>query len=638
MNDSPNQPAETPTRAPLAQDPHFTPTASRWQRTWPILAVAAIAFLAHFGSLFDGLFFDDYWHRATLREYGWSFDDLVESATFDLPGRLAHLWWQEVPLQWRYARPFAMLAMKVELILSGGSPLGVHLCAVFWHILTCIFVYFIALRVLHHRGWAFLAGCLFAFQPHSVFAVSWIAARNALVSGCFLAAAMLAYVHTTTGPREDAHTKRPALLALALVLWLLALFSRETAIVLPVLALTFDWCQGGLRFTIRRIWIYVLIGVLALAYLYWRLIIFPTSSPPDIYYTSASGPAYALWAASKMLHMVFALFFLTPLFLGLVTFDAAGASHLIAHGIMLICIVALAVLYFRTSRGEPTRWLWPIWIVAAFLPVVPVFVMPHFGYLPAIASVIALTIILRNLRGWSRRILTAFVIASSLWTFAIYRYVWRGIVRGEQVIYAAIEHETARPEPGSKLFFINLPVAGIYGTAAMREAWNLDDLEGYVLTFAPHPLMMNTPATCTALNDHELVISTDSPGYFSGLSGSMLRAGMRPDSPLEAGTIVPGELFDATILEGDAHGITSIKFAFHRPLDDPAFYFYACTAEDPAQRLVYNRQKSQIEPANPTDTNPPWAAALGERDIYFRIIEFTGRFIQSDLTLTGNEE
>ena len=65
----------------------------------------------------------DHWHHQTLQRADWTWNDLIESATFDLPGELATLWWQERPLQWRYARPIAMAFMKLEHTITGGDPL-----------------------------------------------------------------------------------------------------------------------------------------------------------------------------------------------------------------------------------------------------------------------------------------------------------------------------------------------------------------------------------------------------------------------------------------------------------------------------------------------------------------------------------
>jgi hypothetical protein len=245
----------------------------------------------------------------------------------------------------------------------------------------------------------------------------------------------------------------------------------------------------------------------------------------------------------------------------------------------------------------PTRWFWPAWVTAAFVPVIPVFVMPHFAYLPAAAFSVMLGLMLYALRGWWRPVVTVLVLAGTLWSFGVYRYLWRGILRSEQLICADIRATTLRPEPGSKLFFLNLPVAGIYTTVALREAWGLEDLEGYVLTFAPHPLAMEYPCVVERVGARELVVSMAAPGYFSGLSGRMLRDGMRPGSPLAAGTFVKGRLFDTTVLEGDESGIGKLKFTFHQPVDSPNFYFYLSSPERPAYRLRFDAAAGDIDPS-----------------------------------------
>ncbi len=573
-----------------------------------VLGLCAVVLVTHWGALRDGLFFDDYWHRATLRGYGWGFDDLVESATFDLhpDGRLANLWWQRQPLQWRYARPVAMLFMKIELLLTGGNPAGVHACGLIWHALTTVLVYLLARWAIGRRVWAFLAAGLFAFQPHCVFSVSWIAARNALISGFFFVAAVYAYVAASPA-RDDPElgaSARPArrtqrraavLHAAAIVLWGLALFSRETAIIFPLLPPVLD-LTGGKRLFTRRLPVYALLGLLAVAYLYWRLLIFPVASPPNIYFTAPSGLAYPLWAAGKLLHMLFALVFQTPLFLGLATHDASSSPRIALYAVMAVLLAAVALWYVLASRGLRTRWFWPVWVVAAFVPVIPVFVMPHFAYLPSAAFAVMLGVMLCRLRGWWRPIVTTLVIAASLWSFGVYRYLWRGIVRSEQLIYADIHAYTPRPKPGARLFFVNLPVAGIYAPVAMREAWGLDDLEGYVLTFAPHPLMMRHPCVIERAGDHELIVWTDPPGYFSGLSGKMLCEGMRPDSPLTAGATAKGDLFDTTVVAANEHGVTKLKFTFRRPVDSEDFYFYVSSPERPACRLRFDVDEQPIDP------------------------------------------
>lgn len=611
------------------------PVRNRRADILAIVGLVAVVVVAHGWSLGDGLFFDDYWHRAQLRELGWGFDDLVESATFDLPGRLAHMWWQDQPLQWRYARPVAMLFMKIELLISGGSPVGVHLCALVWHALSGALVYLLAIWALRHRGWAFFAGVLFVIWPHSVFGVSWIAARNALVSGCFFFGAMYAYVIASSRRHERGGALGVAALIVSLICWGLALFSRETAIIFPLLVVVVDFAIGGRVLIVRRLPVYALMALLGGAYLYWRLMVFPTSSPPDIYYTSPSGVGYAVWAASKLLNMLFAMFFQTPMFLGLVTYDSGSATELIATAIMVVLVAVMAWWYLAASRGLKSRWLWPTWLVAAFVPVIPVFVMPHFAYLPAAALAIILTVIVRSLRRWGRPAFATFLVAITLWSVGVYRFAWRGIVRSEQLVYADIEAETPTPESSAKLFFINLPVAGIYASVAMREAWNVDDLEGYVLTFARHPLMMDRPSTIERVGDRELIISTAEPGWFSGMSGRMLLDGMRPGEPLRSGEMLVGEEFDTTIVAADEHGVTKLRFTFPKPLESSEYLFYMSTPEQPAIRVRFAGSAIEFVTAPQSKRRDEMIRA---RSHYFQIIDFMSRVVKSDMFLTGDSD
>lgn len=595
-----------PQTAPAARPPDPIWLNGRRGVAWAAGLLLGIVLLAHGGSIDDGLFFDDYWHRDRLRELGWSFDDQIESATFNLPGRLVHLWWQEQPLEFRYARPLAMLLMKLEFLASGGDPRVVHGFALAWHWATSLLVFALAVWALRQRTWALLAAALFAIEPQSVFAVSWTAARNALVSVPFFLAALLAYIRATnTTPPEpvrDGAAARPLMrggrrwlwLAATLVCWAAALFCRETAIAFPLLLPLVDAACGGWSRVRARLWLHASFLLLGGAYLYWRLVLFPTSTPPPIYYTPLSEIGGAAWPLVKMLHMLFVMFIHTPMLKGLATNEGIRAGESLAYLLMALGLLLIAGAYFLAARRLPTRWLWPIWLVAALAPVLPVFLMPHFAYLPAVAASIAMVVVARGLPRRSGRLLACLLLLFSGWSLVLYRYVWRGIVRSEQLLYADVLEHTNPPGPGARVFLINWPIAGIYAAVAQREAWGLADLEAHVLTFAPHPLIMDQPCVVEALNDYELLVTTPAPGYFAGESGRMLLDGTRPADPLAAGEVVPGEFFDTTIVERDAEGITRLRFSFHEPLASPWNYFYVSTAGRPAQRLRFDERPAVL--------------------------------------------
>jgi len=606
-----------------------------WQAAFALgLLVAA----AHGPSVWDGLFFDDHWHRTTLREYGWGFSDLVESATFDLPGRLTHLWWQERPLQWRYARPVAMLMMKVEYLISGGGPVAIHALALLWHWATAVLVWRLAYWALGRPGWALLAGAIFAIHPHAVHAVSWIAARNALVGGFFFAAAVLAYTRATVAAESESHERWLWWLPVSLALWGLALFSRETGIVFPVVAVGLDGATGGWRLIRRRIPLYAFLATLTAGYLYWRLFLFPVRSVPEIYFTPPRGWAYAPFALGRLVHLVFAQVFYTPMFLGLPTGGQAAGRIGWTYAVLLGLLGLIALWYAWASRDVRGRWLWPLWIVLGFVPVIPVFVMPHFSYLPAIPYAVLVTILLMRLRGRWRAIVTGLVLLATLWSHFVYRTIWRGILRSEQLIYADILAHEPAPPAGTKLFFINLPVAGIYAPVALREAWGVKELEGYVLTFAPHPLVMCRPVHIERLNERELRLSTPEPGYFSGLAGRMLLDGMRCDGRLRSGMVIPGEEFDTTVVAGDENGVTELRFTFRRPLDSPEYRFFVSTPHRPAAPVRFDaRGPVTVPPAAPA-WQQQYADWLTARDWYFRIVNIAGRIVRSEVLLTDGSE
>src|SRR5207249_1018688 len=95
---------------------------------------------------------------------------------------------------------------------------------------------------------------LFVVYSHSVFAVAWLAANNTVLQTSLTLAALLCYVRASAlnlyaaRPKEEpdntAWTPAPQLrrgwFAASLLLWMLAMLSRENAIVLPAILAALD--------------------------------------------------------------------------------------------------------------------------------------------------------------------------------------------------------------------------------------------------------------------------------------------------------------------------------------------------------------------------------------------------------------
>ncbi|MHC4547198.1 MAG: tetratricopeptide repeat protein [Planctomycetota bacterium] len=126
--------------------------------------------------------------------------------------------------------PFYGLSYWLDGVLGAGrdATLLFHLQNLLWHAATSYLVFCVLAILLRHRVAALLGALLFAVHPLHVESVAWIAGRKEVMSGCFLFLAWLLAL------RAEA---RPGFLAAALAAFLVACFTKASAVVLPFLLL-----------------------------------------------------------------------------------------------------------------------------------------------------------------------------------------------------------------------------------------------------------------------------------------------------------------------------------------------------------------------------------------------------------------
>ncbi|MFB3883278.1 MAG: ArnT family glycosyltransferase [Armatimonadota bacterium] len=129
-----------------------------------------------------------------------------------------------VPLGFFY-RPVALLVWWLGLQLWHGSALGYHLFSLLLHGANTALVYLLARRYLGTVFGGATAAMLFALHPVHVEATVWAAAQPDLLCTLFCLSCMLCVENYLSGRNAT----KPLALAGALVLFLLALWSKETA-------------------------------------------------------------------------------------------------------------------------------------------------------------------------------------------------------------------------------------------------------------------------------------------------------------------------------------------------------------------------------------------------------------------------
>jgi tetratricopeptide (TPR) repeat protein len=158
----------------------------------------------------------------------------------------------------RYYRPIQTLSFLVGYQIWGAHPFGFHLVNVLLHLVNVGLAFFLLRRLGFSEGLAFGVALVFAVHPITVECVTFIAVRGDLLLFLFSALAFLALL-----AGENRRYGYP----LAVLFALLALLTKESAVVLaPILALYLVLLQGrktprGQKLTVG------LIGILTVAYI-----------------------------------------------------------------------------------------------------------------------------------------------------------------------------------------------------------------------------------------------------------------------------------------------------------------------------------------------------------------------------------
>lgn len=157
--------------------------------------------------------------------------------------------WFSSPLQFMYT-PLVSLSYALDFALGGTSAAGYHVTNLALHLINVALVWAVVRALTRRDVVAVFAAGAFAIHPVNVDGVAWVATRSNLLATAFLLGALLAYAQYVSGDgqrllgRKGDRRSADARwwwLALALVLFVAATFSKSAAVVLPVILLLWDY-------------------------------------------------------------------------------------------------------------------------------------------------------------------------------------------------------------------------------------------------------------------------------------------------------------------------------------------------------------------------------------------------------------
>lgn len=282
--------------------------------------------------------------------------------------------------EYKFFRPIQTASYMVDHLLWGLDPFGYHLTNIILHILAALCVLWFIYILFGDALVAGLTAVLFLVQPVQTEAVSYISGRSDPLSVIFLMLAFISYV-------KHIRSRSVVILACALLSYAVAILSRESALILPVIILLYHY---SFKEPVRAVPFFSMAAV-PVIYLIYR-----TTSMPALLPHLTSGTTLgqripgALVAFFEYLRLLVA-----PLGLHM-EYGAKlfGFNDLrVAAGLLLIAVI---ISYLVISKKRSIAVFFGLaWFIVTLLPslnLYPInaFMAEHWLYLPSIGFFLAL--------------------------------------------------------------------------------------------------------------------------------------------------------------------------------------------------------------------------------------------------------
>ncbi len=276
--------------------------------------------------------------------------------------------------------PMTMLSYMLDYQLWELDPSGYHVTNLILHILNAILAFLLLNLLLKDRIASFMCAFIFALHPVQVESVAWVSERKNLLSSLFFFLSFISYL-------KYKDRKKISLYLFSVVLFLLALLSKPSVVVLPLLLIAYDYFHSSGPGKVRlknKIPFFVLSLVFCIITLY-----FYKGTLAGTGYYGGSFSANFLTMISVFLDYLRLIFY--PLNLSAIYTPNICKS--IFHPKVITSIILLALLlvylYFTIKRKHPSGF-WILWFFIIMLPVMNLIPIPtiyndRYLYLPILS-------------------------------------------------------------------------------------------------------------------------------------------------------------------------------------------------------------------------------------------------------------
>ncbi len=162
-----------------------------------------------------------------------------------------------------FYRPLQTVSFMLDAFIGGTNPWIYHFTSLVYHLFTVVAVYFLLKLLRFNQLTAFIAALIFSVHPLLSSAVSWIPARGDLLVGLFGVLLFISFIRYWS-------TKKVLYIILHTILFTLALFSKEIAVLFPLLFLFYSAfiVKEKISINIMGLWPFAIVWLIPLVFYY----------------------------------------------------------------------------------------------------------------------------------------------------------------------------------------------------------------------------------------------------------------------------------------------------------------------------------------------------------------------------------
>lgn len=163
------------------------------------------------------------------------YDQIVDDKKIKKLQNLLDFFFSPIPnsVSTQYYRPIFRLSLSVDYFIWKLNPTGYHLTNVFLYCVFLVCSFKFIKNFVNENLIVFLISLLFTVHPTHSETVSWVAARNEILMGIFFVLSCICFIKfSKNGDKRN--------LMFSYISFIMAILSKETAIVLPVILFFYE--------------------------------------------------------------------------------------------------------------------------------------------------------------------------------------------------------------------------------------------------------------------------------------------------------------------------------------------------------------------------------------------------------------